>query len=148
MMEDNKQGFLTNFLVRIRSDKPILPFFRQEISIENLPEEQKRLGKKFREGVASGLGIPADNLSESELMCWILDFARSFMKPDHYDDSIAPTEYEIKSFGEKLGQMIRIAIEKIDDEPDMEDITKKSDDLIKEEIKEEKKDSVSISVDL
>jgi hypothetical protein len=130
---------------RIGNGKIIDKIFGQRLTTENLSDEQKQLASAFRDGIAEALGVPPENIKESAVMNWILNFTRAFVKPEHFDETVQPPVRMIRSFGQQLGQLVRESIEKLDkeekidkqvDQKPVEQKTERVVDTVKKRVKE------------
>lgn len=124
---------------------PIRDFFKQgKVTEETLDNEQQKLAKSFREGIAEAIGIPVDHVDEISIIRWILDFTRSFVKPEHLKDTIIPPERRIREFGHEIGSIVRQAIERLDEEPQpkrlIEKLTNKAAEVVEKPKVERKGD--------
>lgn len=96
---------------------PFRQFFNsQELTSENLTDEQRRLAQSFKEGIAQAIGVPSDHIQEEPIQRWIINFTRAFVKPEFIKETIAPTTRLMKLRGQELGVIIREGIEKIEAE--------------------------------
>ena len=133
--EEDEQSTIID---RLRSGNgPIRDFFKQSrITEETLSNEQQNLAKAFREGIAEAIGIPVDHISETSVIRWILEFTRSFVKPENLKDTIVPPDRRLRMFGHEIGTIVRQAIEKLDEKPKaetlIEKVTKRTTEIVEE----------------
>lgn len=116
MAEQKEERFLDKITnLKILDNKgPIRQFFSsQELTTENLTDEQKRLATSFREGMAQALGVPVENIKDEPVHRWIINFTRAFVKPELLKETIAPSPRLMKIRGQELGAIIRESIEKL-----------------------------------
>lgn len=116
----------------------------------NLVDEQKKIGTTFLDGLTESLGIPRENFDDDDITNWMLGFLRSFVKEENLKDTITPTKIQMQQFGWEIGNIIKIAIDKIPmddevngiDEPIAQDTTTSEN----KEIQRKNKPDISIGV--
>ena len=94
----------------IRDKAPIVDFIRGKSNANQLPDTQNDLVQSFREGLAEGLGIPVEAISQEDMKNWLVQYIKAFISPEHMD-KIAPSLSEIKALGVSLGTLIRGSFE-------------------------------------
>jgi len=93
-----------------RKNKFVKLFVDNGTNKENLKDKQQNLSIQFIEGLADGIGIPTKNLEVDKIQEWILSFVRSFYKPEYLDQSVEPSDIQLRKFGKKLGIYIKNGI--------------------------------------
>lgn len=73
-----------------------------------LTEEQMRLAEKFREGMASALGVPPEAIRQEPIERWVISWTRAFVKPEYWAEmNWSALEGVMGEFGRALGQVLK-----------------------------------------
>jgi hypothetical protein len=90
-------------LPAIRALRERLPLLQVVgVTPERLTPAQRELMRRFREGIASALGVPPEAIREDVLERWIIEWTKAFVKPEYWAMR-AELGYE---FGRELGRLL------------------------------------------
>jgi len=77
------------------------------VTPEDLNEAQRRLAERFKAGIATALGVPAEAIKQEPVERWVTEFTKAWVKPEYYAEAVVSiSESQAYELGKQLGEMI------------------------------------------